>query len=151
MLSLIPFVGAAAVWFPCCLYIAFIQETPDPEGVRTWMYARAGFLAIYGVGVISMADNVIKPWVLQGQSKLHPLLALLSVLGGVQALGPIGILVGPMVVAFLQVLLTMLQREITSLDEEMNVDSKERQGSTNQASTAMTSGLPEVEQAEKTT
>ncbi len=123
VLALIPFVGAAAVWVPCCIYIAFVKETGDPEGVRTWMYAKAGFLAVYGALVISMADNVIKPWVLQGQSKLHPLLALLSVLGGVQALGPIGILVGPMVVAFLQVLLTILQREITSMDQALKSSS----------------------------
>ena len=122
VLALIPFVGAAAVWVPCCLYLAFIKEVPDPDMARTWLYAKAGCLAVYGVLVISMADNFIKPWVLQGQSKLHPLLALLSVLGGVQALGPIGILVGPMVVAFLQVLLTILQREITSFDEEMKAE-----------------------------
>lgn len=122
VLALIPFVGAAAVWVPCCLYVAFIKEMPDPEAPRTMMYTKAAFLAAYGVLVVSMADNFIKPWVLQGQSKLHPLLALLSVLGGVQALGPIGILVGPMVVAFLQVLLTILQREITSLDEELKTN-----------------------------
>ena len=116
VLALIPFVGAAAVWAPACIYIALFKEPVDPEGARTWMYAKAGFLAAYGVLIISMADNVIKPWVLQGQSKLHPLLALLSVLGGVQALGPIGILIGPMVVAFLQVLLTILQREIQSFE-----------------------------------
>ena len=64
-----------------------------------------------------MADNVIKPYVLHGQSNLHPLLALLSVLGGVATLGPIGILVGPMVVAFLQTLLKILQREMRDLDQ----------------------------------
>ena len=63
-----------------------------------------------------MADNVIKPIILHGQSKLHPLLALLSVIGGVKALGPVGLLVGPMVVSFLQALLNMLQEEISSLD-----------------------------------
>lgn len=120
ILALIPFIGAAAIWVPCCLYLAFIREPEAAaEGARSWLYIKAGFLAVYGVLVISMADNVIKPLVLQGQSKLHPLLALLSVLGGVQALGPIGILVGPMVVAFLQVLLTILQREIHAIDEEM--------------------------------
>ena len=118
VLSMIPFVGAAAVWVPCCLYVAFIMEPSAVDGSRGWLYAKAGFLAVYGVLGISMVDNLIKPWVLQGQSKLHPLLALLSVLGGVQALGPIGILIGPMVVAFLQVLLTILQREIRSMDEE---------------------------------
>jgi hypothetical protein len=60
---------------------------------------------------------VIKPLVLQGQSKLHPLLALLSVLGGVGTLGPIGVFVGPIVVAFLQAALTMLQTELDSMSE----------------------------------
>jgi predicted PurR-regulated permease PerM len=66
--------------------------------------------------VVSTVDNVVKPLVLQGQSKLHPLLALLSVLGGVTALGPIGIFVGPIAVAFLQAALTMLAAEIDSLE-----------------------------------
>jgi hypothetical protein len=57
---------------------------------------------------------VIKPLILHGQSKLHPLLALLSILGGVQVLGPVGILVGPMLVSFLQALLIMLRKELDS-------------------------------------
>jgi predicted PurR-regulated permease PerM len=76
----------------------------------------AAGLAVWGMGVVSTVDNIIKPIVLHGQSKLHPLLALLSVLGGVGALGPIGIFVGPIAVAFLQAALTMLQTELDSLD-----------------------------------
>ena len=49
------------------------------------------------------------------------LLALLSVLGGVGALGPIGIFVGPIAVAFLQAALTMLQVELDSLADEQRV------------------------------
>ena len=106
VLALIPFVGAAAVWVPASLWLAFI-EGRVVAGVM---------LAVYGAAIISMADNVIKPFVLHGQSKLHPLLALLSVLGGVQALGPIGILVGPMIVSFLQALLNILQKELVEMD-----------------------------------
>ena len=73
-------------------------------------------LAVYGTVIVSSSDNLIKPLVLHGQSNLHPLLALLSVLGGVQALGPIGILVGPMVVVFLQTLLNILQRELSTME-----------------------------------
>jgi hypothetical protein len=54
--------------------------------------------------------------VLHGQSNLHPLLALLSVIGGIQALGPVGILVGPMVVVFLLVLMRLVHRELSQLD-----------------------------------
>jgi hypothetical protein len=75
-------------------------------------------LAIYCAGFVSTLDNFVKPWVLHGQANLHPLLALLSVIGGVQALGPIGILVGPMIVAFLQALLNMLNQELRLLGKD---------------------------------
>jgi predicted PurR-regulated permease PerM len=114
--ALIPFVGAAAIWVPAALYLFFIEER----------YVAAVVLAVYGAGVVSMADNVIKPMVLHDQSNLHPLLALLSVLGGVQALGPIGVLVGPMVVVFLQTLLNILHRELTALDREEEGKGKEK-------------------------
>jgi predicted PurR-regulated permease PerM len=106
-LALIPFVGATAVWLPCSLYVFFYQGRPL-AGV---------LLALYGGCVVSVADNIIKPIILHGQSNLHPLLALLSVLGGVRALGPIGIFVGPMAVAFLQALLNILNVELKNLEE----------------------------------
>jgi hypothetical protein len=68
-----------------------------------------------------MVDNVIKPMVLHGRSNLHPLLALLSVVGGAQALGPIGILVGPMLVSLLQALLVMLNKELKILGADKSV------------------------------
>jgi len=40
------------------------------------------------------------------------------VLGGVQALGPIGVFVGPMVVALLHTLLVMLQKELKIIDKK---------------------------------
>ena len=105
-MAMVPIVGAAAVWGSASLYLLFFEQ-------NTWA---AGGLAAFGLLVVSSIDNVIKPLVLHGQSKLHPLLALLSVLGGVTALGPIGILVGPIAVAFLQAALTMLAAELDSLE-----------------------------------
>lgn len=107
LLAMIPFVGAASVWIPCSLYLAFSGR--PVAGI---------VLALYGLLVVSMIDNVIKPMVLHGQSKLHPLLALLSIIGGVQALGPIGIFVGPMVVSFLQAVLNMFHAELRALGSE---------------------------------
>jgi len=102
----VPLLGAASVWGAASLYLLLFTKQP---------WAAAG-LAVWGALVVSTIDNVIKPIVLQGQSKLHPLLALLSVLGGVAALGPIGIFVGPIAVAFLQAALTMLAAEIESFE-----------------------------------
>ncbi len=105
-LAMLPFVGTAMVWVPVSLWLYFYEE-------RT---GAAIFMFLYGALVVSMIDNLIKPWILHGRSKLHPLLALLSVLGGVKALGPIGIVAGPMAAAFLQTLLNLLHREIMMLD-----------------------------------
>lgn len=107
LLTLVPFVGAALVWVPVCLWLYAVEA-------RT---TAAIVLALYCMGVVSMVDNLVKPAVLHGRSNLHPLLALLSVLGGVQALGPIGIFVGPMVVAFLQTLLNMVHAELDSMSK----------------------------------
>ena len=67
---------------------------------------------------------MIKTIVLHGRSKLHPLLALLSVIGGLKALGLIGIFVGPMAVAFLQVLLNMLNTELDAWSKIDNAKAK---------------------------
>lgn len=103
--AMIPFVGATIVWLPACLYLYFFEQRP----------LAAAMLALWSAVVVSMVDNVIKPLVLHGQSNIHPLLALLSVLGGVKALGPIGIFVGPMAVVFLQAGMAMLNAELNAL------------------------------------
>ena len=109
LLAIVPFVGAMAVWVPVTAWVFFTV----PGG-----HWPAIAMALFGFIVISSIDNVIKPYILSGQSNLHPLLALLSVLGGVQLLGPIGILVGPMLVAFMQALLGMLRKELDDMHAE---------------------------------
>lgn len=107
VMALIPFLGAASVWVPCAIYLGAVEGRTEVAVV----------LAIYGAVIVSSIDNVIKAFVLQGHSELHPLIALLSVLGGVPVFGPIGILIGPMVVVFLQTLLDILNHELRSPDD----------------------------------
>ena len=102
VLAMIPFLGAAAVWIPCSLHLALVEER----------WNAAIMFALYGGLIVSSIDNVIKAAILHGRSRLHPLLALLSVLGGVMVFGPIGILIGPMIVVFLQTSLEILNREL---------------------------------------
>jgi predicted PurR-regulated permease PerM len=106
LMSMVPFVGAAGVWAPAALWLYFHDQR----------HVAAVILALYGAGIVSTIDSVIKPIVLRGRSNLHPLLGLLSALGGVKALGPIGIFVGPMVVALLQAVLKMVQHELAVID-----------------------------------
>jgi predicted PurR-regulated permease PerM len=101
-MALVPFLGAASVWVLCCLWLGLVQQ----------QWTTAIVLAIYSAVFVSSIDNVIKVYVLHGRSQLHPLFALLSVLGGMQVFGPIGFVVGPMVVVFLQSLLEILNHEL---------------------------------------
>ncbi|MFO0013444.1 MAG: AI-2E family transporter [Planctomycetota bacterium] len=103
--ALIPFFGTGLVWGPVCLYLAIYEER----------FLAAGLLAAWGFLVVGTVDNLIKVLILHGQSQLHPLLALLSVLGGLQALGPIGIVVGPLVVTLLQTTLTIISHELKEI------------------------------------
>ncbi|QDT07259.1 putative inner membrane protein [Rubripirellula lacrimiformis] len=113
MMALVPFLGAASVWVPCAIYLGAVEQR----------WTAAAILAIYGATVVSSIDNVIKMYVLHGRSTLHPLFALLSVLGGVKVFGPIGILVGPMVVVFLQTLLEILNHELAGRDARAAIES----------------------------
>ncbi len=104
--SMVPIVGTASIWVPVCAWLIFVDDR-----------VLAGIvLGVYCVTIVTIVDSILKPLLLHGQSKLNPLLAVLSVLGGVEALGPIGVFVGPMAVAFLQVGLNMLQTELAGLN-----------------------------------
>jgi predicted PurR-regulated permease PerM len=104
--ALIPFVGTAIVWVPVATYMALYQDKM-PNAI---------ILAVYALLIVGTIDNLIKMLILHGQSQLHPLLALLSVLGGLQALGPIGILIGPLAVTLLQTTLSILRRELSDFN-----------------------------------
>jgi predicted PurR-regulated permease PerM len=73
-------------------------------GASIWLFAmgRTGwgiFMAIYGVSVISIVDNVIKPLIISRGSKLSFIVMFIGVLGGVTAFGFIGIFLGPTLLA----------------------------------------------------
>ncbi len=117
MMALVPFLGAASVWAPCAIFLGAVDQR----------WTAAIILAIYGATIVSSIDNVIKMYVLHGRSTLHPLFALLSVLGGVKVFGPIGILVGPMVVVFLQTLLEILNHELAGREATADLDELSQQ------------------------
>lgn len=113
--GLIPIFGAWLIWLPASLWLLLFEHETG----------KAISLALYGAIIVSQIDNLIKPYILHGHSNLHPLFALLSVLGGVVALGPIGILIGPMIVVFLQTLLDILQRELRTMDTSSTTSADE--------------------------
>lgn len=99
-MSMVPVIGAAGVWVPVCLWL-FIQG-------ETWP-AAAVFAG--GAGIISLIDNFIKPIVIEGRTKIHPLLIFFSLFGGIKLFGPLGILFGPVITALLIASLNMYRED----------------------------------------
>jgi predicted PurR-regulated permease PerM len=102
--AMIPFVGATAVWLPVALYLLYQGH-----------YLAGGVLVVYGLLVVSTADNFIKVWVLKGQASMHPLLVLVCVFGGIKLVGILGAFIGPIVGAVLVALMRILKKELFAM------------------------------------
>jgi predicted PurR-regulated permease PerM len=86
--ALIPILGSPLAWIPAALYFL----------VNGHMGLALGMTA-YGVFVISMVDNIVKPMILRGSAQIHMMLGFLSIMGGLIAFGPKGLIVGPVVLS----------------------------------------------------
>ncbi|REJ95374.1 MAG: AI-2E family transporter [Planctomycetota bacterium] len=107
--SFIPFLGAAAVW--SVVTVALILEQ---------RYGAAVFLGVYGTIVISGSDNLIRAYLIHDRAQMHPLIALVTVLGAIQLVGLWGIFVGPISAAFFYALLKMLHRRLVETSDELD-------------------------------
>jgi predicted PurR-regulated permease PerM len=89
LLALVPMAGTPVVWVPAVLVLA-LQER--------W-YA-ALFLLIWG-SLVATVDNVLRPMLVSGRAQVGTLTVFIGVLGGVSAFGPIGVILGPLVLALI--------------------------------------------------
>ena len=101
LMSMIPMMGTWLVWLPCAGYLLYNGH---------WFQSL--LLTVYGAAFIGMLDNVVRTYVLNTDVKLHPLLALISVLGGLQVMGLWGMFVGPIVASCLHALVQDLQSRV---------------------------------------
>lgn len=87
--AFIPFVGSIPVWGLATLYLYL-------QGSITQMFV----MIIVGV-IVGLVDNVIRAFIFKGPKGLHPLIALIAVLGGIQVFGFFGVLIGPVIATLL--------------------------------------------------
>lgn len=104
ILSLLPMVGVAVVWVPAALYLYVTASM----GQRS--YFGAIFLTIWGLTVVSLIDNVVRPWAMKGKAQLPAIPLLFAVLGGLQAFGFVGLVIGPLVFSFLMSIIDIYKR-----------------------------------------
>jgi predicted PurR-regulated permease PerM len=92
-LSVIP-VGPPLIWLPAALWLYHAGDTG-------W----AIFLVVWGVGVVSMADNVVKPLLISKGTGMPLIWIMMGVLGGALAFGFLGVFIGPTLLAVAYALL----------------------------------------------
>ena len=108
ILSLLPMVGAAVVWVPAAIYL-YISAS---MGVRP--YWQPIFLTFWGVAVVSLVDNIVRPWAMAGKAQLPAIPLLFAVLGGLQAFGFVGLVIGPLVFSLLMSIIDIYKRTFSA-------------------------------------
>lgn len=88
VLSLLPAVGAGLVWAPAAVILVIVGD---------WVQGLV--LLAYGVLVISMADNLLRPILVGRDTKMPDFLVLFSTLGGLSLVGITGFVLGPVIAA----------------------------------------------------
>jgi predicted PurR-regulated permease PerM len=98
--SLIPIVGTATVWIPASLYL-----------VISGRWGSGLFLALWCIIVIGLMDNLVRPLFMKGGADMSAALIFLSILGGINLFGIMGVLYGPIIFGIAIVLLYIYESE----------------------------------------
>jgi Ca2+-transporting ATPase len=89
LLAMVP-MGAMLVWLPISIMLMLTGQQWQGVGLLLW-----------GVLAVSTVDNVIRPIVISGAGRIPFLVVLFGVLGGLSTFGPIGLFLGPVILAVL--------------------------------------------------
>ncbi|MBD3257385.1 AI-2E family transporter [candidate division GN15 bacterium] len=100
-LSLLPFVGAFLVFVPAGIIMILGGE-----------YISGILIIAIGSVVISQVDNVLRPYIISGQTQMHPLMLFFTIMGGISLFGLLGIVLGPMIAAGFTILLRVFEMRL---------------------------------------
>jgi predicted PurR-regulated permease PerM len=99
--SIIPPLGTGIISISTIIFLLVVGRSGAAIGYALWAIC------------FSMSiDNVLNPYIVGRQIAIHPLLVLFSVLGGLALMGPIGILIGPLIVSFTYALISVYKTEM---------------------------------------
>jgi predicted PurR-regulated permease PerM len=107
ILSLVPLIGAPLVWGPASIYLF---ATGEP--------ILAAALAVYSAIVVGIADDYLRPIVVDRYAEISPAVIILGVLGGIYAFGIMGLFFGPVVVGALIAIVEVVDQNYDRLGGE---------------------------------
>lgn len=101
MASFVPTLGTSIVFVPSILFLLF-----------TGMQLQAIGLLLWSMLLVGMIDNVLSPYIISKDTEVPSIFILFSILGGISLMGPVGILIGPLVLSLLYSLVSIYRKEI---------------------------------------
>ena len=101
VVSLVPAVGTALTMLPLAALLVVNHRIGAAIGLLVWWL----------VVVVFLADYVIRPRLMEGRMRLHSLLVLISLFGGLEAFGPLGLALGPLICALFVALIRIYERD----------------------------------------
>lgn len=107
VLALIPFLGTAIIWAPAgglLVLDGYLQAESS-------LMLRGVLLLAYGLLIVSSIDNILKPRLIGEAARVHPVVILVGVLGGISLLGFIGFVIGPLILSMFMAFLDIYERE----------------------------------------
>jgi predicted PurR-regulated permease PerM len=99
VLSLLPAIGAALIWAPVALYF-----------LLTGMLWQGVTLILFGVLVIGLVDNLLRPLLVGKDTQMPDYLVLLSTVGGIALFGLTGFVIGPAISAMFMAVWTLFAK-----------------------------------------
>jgi predicted PurR-regulated permease PerM len=98
VLGFIPLVGSFLIWGPASVYL-FVIGRPL-AGV---------FLLVYGLVIVGLTDNVLRPLAVDRSAELHPAIIMVGVIGGVYLFGAPGLFFGPILLGIFKAVLLVIR------------------------------------------
>jgi len=103
--AFVPAIGAAVV---CLFAAALLVLTGHPY--------MALFLAVWGIVVVGLVDNLVKPLLIRRGLEIHGAIVFFALIGGLTTFGAIGLLLGPLLVALFLAVLRLYHEDYTPED-----------------------------------
>ena len=104
-LSILPVVGSPLIYVPAAALVILQGE-----------FVTGALLLAWGGLVVSQIDNILRPVLISGRTKLHTLTLFFSILGGIYLFGLFGIIAGPLVAALFLTMLNLYREALYSED-----------------------------------
>lgn len=106
--SMIPFIGTAIGIIPVTILL-FSQG----------MQWQAIAIFIYGIVVVGSTDNIVRLYILEKLSSVHPLITLFGVVVGVPLFGFIGLIFGPLLISLFLLIVKIYKKEYGNINDNL--------------------------------